>query len=234
MAIKDNLKHFKDFDGYSGNLTKADMDYNLDYLADSIEKGDKAVEDKILFKVGEFNTIVPKNNSLNKFALKGDGSEFSVSSSKSFFGVSNFGLHMQYQASYPLMVISKEFINTDINTFLYSDILQNVTKTTDDTETEIFSQYFISNDVFIVNFNVVASKDDLSKIWAFTLQAVFKQTSDGLSRLDNNDINSIVKDDDDLSFSISTDDGLRCKVKGKSDETYYWGIEVDIKRLFHD
>jgi autotransporter adhesin len=38
MALKDSLKHFNDFDDYSGSLTKADMDNNLDLLADEIDK----------------------------------------------------------------------------------------------------------------------------------------------------------------------------------------------------
>jgi len=37
MALKDNLKHFKDFDGYSGSLTKSDFDNNIDTLADAID-----------------------------------------------------------------------------------------------------------------------------------------------------------------------------------------------------
>jgi len=37
MALKDNLKHFKDFDDYGGSLTKKDMDDNLDLLADNID-----------------------------------------------------------------------------------------------------------------------------------------------------------------------------------------------------
>ena len=46
MALKSKLKHFKDFDGYSGSLSKADMDNNLDLLADEIDVRVKFDPDK--------------------------------------------------------------------------------------------------------------------------------------------------------------------------------------------
>jgi hypothetical protein len=52
MALKDSLKHFKDFDGYSGSLSKADMDNNLDLLADEIDVRVKFDPDKESVAVG--------------------------------------------------------------------------------------------------------------------------------------------------------------------------------------
>ena len=57
MALKDSLKHFKDFDGYSGSLSKADMDNNLDLLADEIDVRVKFDPDKESVAVGSGSVV---------------------------------------------------------------------------------------------------------------------------------------------------------------------------------
>jgi len=63
MALKDSLKHFNDFDDYSGSLTKADMDNNLDLLADEIDK--KANDEDVVFTADD-TSIYPKDTHTNK------------------------------------------------------------------------------------------------------------------------------------------------------------------------
>jgi hypothetical protein len=86
MAIKDNLKHFSDVNGYDDIVTKSDMDNNLDLLADAIDNTPfDSDEDKIYSKKNLGFVVGAK-----KFDLEdtdnGDSKIFFDRSQKSFRG----------------------------------------------------------------------------------------------------------------------------------------------------
>jgi len=86
MAIKDNLKHFSDVDGYSDIVTKSDMDNNLDLLADEIDNTPFDSDDNKIYSKNNLGIVV----GAKKFDLEdtdnGDSKIFFDRSQKSFRG----------------------------------------------------------------------------------------------------------------------------------------------------
>jgi hypothetical protein len=86
MATKDNLKHFKDVNGYDDIVTKSDMDNNLDLLADGIDNTPFDSDDNKIYSKKSLGFVV----GAKKFDLEdtnnGDSKIFFDRSQRSFRG----------------------------------------------------------------------------------------------------------------------------------------------------
>ena len=236
MVLKDNLKHFKDFDDYGGSLTKKDMDDNLDLLADNVDtKADKS----IVGIITDGTTLKQQNNE-NKMTIgegctaSGDGS-FAFGNGCTASGINSFTYGDGIENKQPY---SKSFgIDDDGITkqnLKYFDILN----TTNDTQTDFYSP--IALWVRSLNYIIIrceAIKDDYSTKWIFERKLIVRVNADGNVTIDSDNNTDIVKDDADWAFDIaSTNDSenptLTLKATGKADTNIAWGIEVENRQTY--
>jgi len=236
MALKDNLKHFKDFDDYSGSLTKADLDNNLDLLADNIDtKADKS----IVGIVTDGTTLKPQNNE-NKFAI---GKDCEAKLPYSFAFGSGCKANGGYDFVFGFRITNKQVFSKSFGINMNNVAKQNLKhfnslKTTDETQTNF--QFPIALWIKSLNYIIIkceAIKDDYSTKWIFERKLIVLVDKDGKVTIDSDDNTDIKKDDNDWKFDIeSTDDSenptLKLKATGKADTTIAWGIEVENRQTY--
>jgi len=244
MALKDNLKHFKDFDDYSGSLTKADLDNNLDLLADNIDT--KA--DKSIVGIVTDGTTLKQQNDENKMTI---GTNCQASGDYSFaFGKDcevdgyysfAFGEDCQASGDYSF-AFGEDCIAENEDNFVFGFGIKNkqtysksfginvgnVAKqnlkhfnsleTTDETQTDFQIPIFLW--IKSLNYIIIkceAIKDDYSTKWIFERKLIVLVDKDGKVTIDSDDNTDIKKDDNDWKFDIeSTDDSENPTLKLKA------------------
>ena len=222
MALKDSLKHFKDFDGYSGNLSKSDMDNNLDLLANEIDK--KANNEDVIFTAGD-TSIHPKDEHIDKplSVLSVKFSESSVIAHNQiitdYFAVNNTGA----------FVLANNFaiVNyAEQNSFV--KLIKKIT-TSDDTKTYLPPTYF--SNFIILKIKCFALSEDFSEKYAFERVICAHKNSDGNAVIDYDNTNEFISNSD-LSFDVETDGNqLKFAVTGKVDTNITWRIFFEVNGL---
>ena len=234
MGLKDKLKHFKDFDGYSGSLSKADMDNNLDLLADEI---DKRVEyDPQLYSIA-FGESTASANYSEAF---GEGSEASE--------VYSYARGYRVKASAPgAQIFGGNIENKQPSSIGYGAGMGNVSnlnirsfdlvETTDGNEKSFYFPVILwKNSINYILIKCEAIDADISNKWIFERKLVVRVDGDGNVTVDSDNNTDIVKDDSDWDFKIEATNGdnpsLSFKAVGKDGVNIAWGIEREHRQTY--
>jgi len=210
MALKDSLKHFRDFDNYSGSLTKKDYDDNIDTLADSIDSLTDSInilENEKVYVYDDFNKSIYLNgNLLNE----------------------EFGI----------MKFVNSLYNNDhkIGYDEYKDI-SFLIQTTDDTQTDLISKEPFwalteANRLTLLKGNLFAIRDDISEKWVADVNIIISVNNNNLNI--NKNITDIIKDVSAWDFDVvydSDNEELLFKVKGEADKTIKWLFNFEMKTI---
>ena len=224
MALKDSLKHFKDFDGYSGNLSKSDMDNNLDLLANEIDK--EANNEDVIFTADD-TSIHPKDEHIDK-PLSVSSVKFSENSviTNSQIAIDYFGIN-----KYGMYSLVKDFALVDTtNQNLFRQSIKQIS-TSDDTKTYLTDlDNIILNTFLILKIKCFALSEDFSEKYAFERVICAHKDSDG-AVIDYDNTNEFISNSD-LSFDVETDGNqLKFAVTGKVDTNITWRIFFEVNGL---
>jgi len=257
MAIKDDLKHFRDYDDYAGSLTKKELDDNLDLIADSI--GLKTDGTTVTQQGSESKICIGSNCTASGDYSLAFGYECTASGDCSLAfgdtctasGVYSYafgdtctasGMYSQafggnFENKQPM---SQAFGLGNPNDSTTKQNLKHfdLIKTTDDTQTNFY--FPIALWIKSLNYIIVkceAIKDDYSTKWIFERKLIVRVDAAGNVTIDSDTNDDIVKDDADWAFDItSTNDAtnptLTLKATGKASTTIAWGVEVENRQTY--
>jgi hypothetical protein len=226
MALKDFLKHFKDYDDYRGSLTKADYDDNIDLLADNI--------DKKAFEISEDGSVVlslypGKSFSTLDGITTGNGFWFNASSrsfkggiitgtdagelsfcygaNNTVSGISSFAIGVNITSSgYFAQSFGADFENKQNQSLalgfgsgIFNRYTDNI-QTSDDTQTGMNTPILLKpKSAYLIKNKLIALKDDYSTKWIAEFEHIVTIDDAGTITI-NTTQNDLVKDD--TSWSI--------------------------------
>jgi hypothetical protein len=229
MALKDSLKHFKDFDGYSGSLTKADMDNNLDLLADEIDIRIKFNPDtrSVAFSNSSvadgYNSLAfgveCEANGYSSFAF-GNTCKATADYSEAWGATCEASGFLSYARGYyakasanAAQVFGNMIENKQPVSIAYGGSYDgisnqnlrhfNILKTTGDTQTEFgtpLALWIKSLNYIIIKCEAI--QDDFATKWIFERKLIVRVNENGEITIDSDNNTDIVKDDSDWAFDI--------------------------------
>jgi len=236
MALKDKLKHFRDFDDYIGSLTKKDMDDNLDLLADNID----LKPDKDTVGIVTDGITLRQQNNETQMAI-GDGC--TLDGSYGFIFGGDCTINNGYSFVFGFGIRNKQVFSKSFGVNIDGIVKQNLKhfnslRTTNEDQIEFSVPIFLW--IKSLNYIIIkceAIKDDYSTKWIFERKIIVRVDADGNVTIDSDDNTDIIKDDSDWKFDIeSTNDSenptLTLKATGKANTNIAWGIEVENRQTY--